>query len=759
MGCKSTRTLVSDLSSPQNLFEIPSKRFQALTFLEKPGNIIEFSLKIVPYNSEIERVSTISLEFSCYNLQNRPPFACSMLDLFYNSDEDLLSEEKLCFKVQISSFPQEKFLLKMVSFQDFEDYAFKSALYEIFLLKKLEGSRNLIRLRHFFLNDFGKNRKKFVVFLFEDADFTLADLLIFRKGTKKPFSEEELLRLMRELSEIGLSLESHDICHRDLRPENFWYSFKENLWKLANFSSARHYQLKENEAFSHDLIVNTFRGKREFLAPEVEQAYQESHEKKVENFNAYMNDVYAMGLVFLMLSRTELSLEKQLISQAQVMESWEDALSVEIICKMMNSNTQRRPFFANVKEMIGEEPRGTRKIESSVYAELKQLRESQAEQTLSLKILKQEKFAHAYFKLLQTDHSLSQFDELLSFFEVHSDEENRANTLKEIGDFSDLLGNTSKAKELYSESLRIYNILGQQARKSGNFSKAVALYEKALGISGRLYASKDLNFLQVLENCGNAYRLCGRFSDAKQCQEKALGILIQVKGESSLEVARLLNNLANTYAGLKEYDRSIELLRSSTRTLREQGSKESPNLLAMALCNLGEMYRHKGQLLDAKTVIEEALIIKEKLFGVQPNLEVASALDNLGNVYYDLLEFAKAKKLYEKALIMKEAVLDEFNVEIAISLNNLGNAARCLKELKVAEGYYKKGLQIHRTQTREKHVNYAAMCGNLGLVYIDMGKKKEARFHLCESCKIFKEKYGDNDPDYRLFKKELDKIS
>ena len=58
----------------------------------------------------------------------------------------------------------------------------------------------------------------------------------------------------------------------------------------------------------------------------------------------------------------------------------------------------------------------------------------------------------------------------------------------------------------------------------------------------------------------------------------------------------------------------------------------------MSLCNLGEIFRHNNQLKEAKIVIEEAIIIKEKLFGKDSLIELASSLDNLGNVYYDLNE-------------------------------------------------------------------------------------------------------------------------
>lgn len=592
MGCTASHRPLIDTQNSQPILT-PSKRLSTLSIIEKPP-YLNFTLKLLPYNTEIERVSSLSIEIAKYSLQNKPPFIYTLLDLFYNAPEDLNYEEKLLFKVQ-ENLSKERMILKMIAFQDYHDSSFKAAIYQISILQSLK-SKGLIRLRDFFINDFGLNRKKFLILLFEEADFTLADLLLYRKGIKNAWKEEELLRIMKDFAEIGEDLEKAQVCHRDIRPENFWYNSKESRWKLANFESARVYEAKENPSFSHDLMLNSFRGKPEFLAPEIRSLYEApgAKEKGVEIFDAYMNDIYGFGLVFLMLVQCDNQIDPNLRDQAEVLEPWDDRLSIEIVCKMMNGNVKRRPFYSNIREiLLLKEEKGKvlrdRKIELAIYSDLKG--QMDREESLQLKILKQEKYAHAYFKILQAEDALNQFDELLTFFEAHNDEENRANTLKEIGEFSILLGNSAKASELFKESLSIYLLLGAAAKKAGNFHKAVVLYEKALGLAGVLYGTNEPSFVQVLEQCGNAYRLDGRFEEAKTCQEKALGILIKQKGEGSIEVARLLNNLANTFAGLKQFDTAEELLHNSIRVLREQCVKESPNLLAMALCNLGEIYR------------------------------------------------------------------------------------------------------------------------------------------------------------------------
>ena len=758
MGCKASYLSTPPHLTPSPLLDAPSKRFSNLTVLEKSPIMLEFTLKLLPYNNEIERVSSISIEMGLYSIQNRPLNDYTFLDIFYDNQDDI-KEENFLFKLRLEN-TGEKMLLKMVPFQDYQDYSFKQAIYEIYLMKS-QNQKNLLKLRDFFVNDFGKNRKKFLILLFEDAEFTLADLILYRKAIKNPWKEPELQRIFLDFAEIGLQLESAQICHRDIRPENFWYSFTDGTWKLANFHSARLYDIFNNEAFSHDLLLNSFRGRPEYQSPEIRTLISDTQEKTHGVYNANLNDVYGFGLVFLMMQKTEMVLEKEWVDKAEIMETWDNCLSVEVICKMMNGNAKRRMFFGNLKEILQksvdrEVVMNSRKIDFQIYSELKE--EMGKNKNLAQDIWKKEKFAHAYFKLLLTEKALNQFDELLSFFESNFDELNRANTLKQIGEFSLLLGNSKKGKEFFKESLEIYTKLGDASRKDGDFKKAVDIYEKALVIAGLLYSSNDPQFIQVLEFLGNVYRLTGKYRQAKECQEKVLGILIKLKGEKSMEVARVLNNLANTYAGMKDYDTSIELLRNSIKTIRTEFARDNPNLLAMALCNLGEIYRHKKQLQEAKNCIEEGLIIKEQLFGSGPSLDIAVALDNLGNVYYDLQEFLKARKLYEKALIMKEGELGDFSLEIAISYNNLGNVCRCLKEYKVSEGYFKKGSQIYSAHIKERHIGYAFIVGNLGILYKDMNKKGDAKRFLKEAVMLMRENQWEGDKDFTFFKEELEKL-
>ena len=77
------------------------------------------------------------------------------------------------------------------------------------------------------------------------------------------------------------------------------------------------------------------------------------------------------------------------------------------------------------------------------------------------------------------------------------------------------------------------------------------------------------------------------------------------------------------------------MLKKGIHLTRTHHAKDHANLLSTALCNLGEVYRYKKMLPEAKIVIEEAIIIKENLFGGSKgdanNVEVATTLDSLGN--------------------------------------------------------------------------------------------------------------------------------
>lgn len=197
--------------------------------------------------------------------------------------------------------------MKIVSFDSYDSYAFQSLLYEIYIHKILSPLKDhVLLLTNFYINDYGANRKKHLILLFENCEFTLSDVIEYRSTTlRKPLPEPELLFYMKELSKSFAHLEKSSVCHRDIRPENIWFCLKERKFKISFFSNARFYQPTTSTSLDHNNLINTFRGKPYLCSPEVGKSLEVAG-STMGTYNAVMNDVYGLGLVFLCLKTSNM---------------------------------------------------------------------------------------------------------------------------------------------------------------------------------------------------------------------------------------------------------------------------------------------------------------------------------------------------------------------------------------------------------------------------------------------------------------------
>ena len=103
-------------------------------------------------------------------------------------------------------------------------------------------------------------------------------------------------------------LETRGVAHRDLRPENIWFSCTDNAFKIGGFQNAK--KLPEQHKLNtlqEDIMLHTIRGKPLFLAPEINKVITNNPAESVCSYNAVLNDVYGLGMVFLGMKHLEVA--------------------------------------------------------------------------------------------------------------------------------------------------------------------------------------------------------------------------------------------------------------------------------------------------------------------------------------------------------------------------------------------------------------------------------------------------------------------
>ena len=185
----------------------------------------------------------------------------------------------------------------------------------------------------------------------------------------------------------------------------------------------------------------------------------------------------------------------------------------------------------------------------------------------------------------------------------------------------------------------------------------------------------------------------------------------------------------------------------------EIASEETAGLLNQAAGYL----QMKGEFLEAKNNLEQALKIDEAVYGPDhPN--VATIANNRGSVLQDLGELDEARKCFERALKIDEAVYGPDHLAVAIDVNNLGSVLKDLGELDEARKCFERALKIDEAVYGPDHPNVARDVNNLGLVLKDLGELDEARKYFERVLGILRKFLGDEHPLIQTVKENLDSL-
>jgi tetratricopeptide (TPR) repeat protein len=172
---------------------------------------------------------------------------------------------------------------------------------------------------------------------------------------------------------------------------------------------------------------------------------------------------------------------------------------------------------------------------------------------------------------------------------------------------------------------------------------------------------------------------------------------------------------------------------------------DHPNV-ARDVNNLGRILRDLGDFKEARKCQERALKIDEKIFGPDhPN--VARDVNNLGRILRDLGDFKEARKCQERALKIDEKIFGPDHPNVARDINNLGRTLHKLGDFKEARKCQERALKIDEKVFGPDHPNVAAIVDNLGVILRDLGDLQEARKCLERALKIGEMVFGSDHPN------------
>lgn len=157
----------------------------------------------------------------------------------------------------------------------------------------------------------------------------------------------------------------------------------------------------------------------------------------------------------------------------------------------------------------------------------------------------------------------------------------------------------------------------------------------------------------------------------------------------------------------------------------------------MALCNVGDVLRARGEYQHAEPVYRRALEISEAVRG-HNHEKTAVVVSRLAGLLDTLQRFDEAGALHRRALAICEQRFGRYHVETSASVNNLGMSHFGQQRIREAEKHFREALEIRETVLGAGHPQTAKILTNLGntLSLMQQFDEAEARFRralaICE---------------------------
>ena len=148
---------------------------------------------------------------------------------------------------------------------------------------------------------------------------------------KKPYKEEEIINILKQVVSALAYLQKKGIAHRDIKPQNILL-FIGNIFKVADLGEAKNINSKNKQM--------TLRGSELYMSP----ILYESHKFKRKNVfhNAYKSDVFSLG--FSTLYAMQLNLK--------IIENIRELTNMKIIINSINKDMVKRTYSDKLMKII-----------------------------------------------------------------------------------------------------------------------------------------------------------------------------------------------------------------------------------------------------------------------------------------------------------------------------------------------------------------------------------------------------------------------
>lgn len=258
--------------------------------------------------------------------------------------------------------------------------------------------------------------------------------------------------------------------------------------------------------------------------------------------------------------------------------------------------------------------------------------------------------------------------------------------------------------------------------------------EKVLGSNDDLATGNNNSLLTVTLPSNGTYQILAYAYDPEERGSYSLSVISASEAEIQRgEAFRLLQQGEQQYyasqfrEALQSFETALTIYQDSD--VRTTFSQESRAMEAIALKNIGAVYRSIGQLRRALGYFSQALPIFRE---VGDRTQESRTLGGIGVIYDSIGQPQQALEYFNQALLISQDVGDRRGeaatlTGIAVVYNNFGQPQRALE-------YYSQALPI--SQEVGDRAGEASILSNIGAVYRSIGQPQGALEYLNQALAI-----------------------
>lgn len=285
------------------------------------------------------------------------------------------------------------------------------------------------------------------------------------------------------------------------------------------------------------------------------------------------------------------------------------------------------------------------------------------------------------------------------------------------------------ANKAYNELLE-----ASVAYTSGEYQKAIVLFEKAILNSKEYFKGKDRDFATILTMLGISYEKQNIFDKAEKTLLEAQKLLANT--EYTEDYAGVLKALGMVYKGQGKYLLSEKYLLESIKLYKKSNSKDLVGYAA-AISSLGSVYYATDREYQAEKYFLEAKEIALTLKGGKESNRYASALSNLAYLYTKQSKYLLAEEYFKNCISIQEKLVGKEHPEYSKTLYNLAYLYHSMGFYEEAEYHYLEAKKIDKTKLGELHPQYLTTMTALATLYTDMGNTSKSLDYYLQTFELY----------------------